>query len=425
MPYFQSMKIKAAIFLFCILFIAFTPSIAKTVFVAVAGNDAASGTIAGPFASIGKAVAVIAPGDSIMIRGGTYVLNTTIRIPASKSGHAGNPVHLFAYQNEKPVFDFSGMAVSGGNRGFFVLASYWHIYGLDITGAGANGMYVSGSYNRIEFCVFRENADTGLHLGGGASHNEVLNCDAYYNADPTKENADGFAAKVSVGSFNSFTGCRAWQNLDDGWDGYLRPADDVTTTIINCIAYKNGYLKDGSIGEGDGNGFKLGGSDDKSLRHNMTLINCLAVGNKVKGFDQNNSRGTLILNNCTAYNNGINYAFWLPLAAGKTATITNCIAYGKGNVRLAEFVEQKNNSWNLDLKLTDADFLSLDETALLAPRKPDGSLPDILFLHLAAKSKLVDAGIPVGLPFSGKAPDLGCFESDTKAPAKKSKGIKE
>jgi Right handed beta helix region len=405
------MKNKILIYLFIILFAAASnTTLAKTIYVAANGNDANTGTINYPFASIGKAVAIIVPGDSIMVRGGSYIINTTIRIPVSKSGRPGSLIYLFAYKQEKPIFDCSGMLVSSGNRGFFVMASYWHIYGLDIKGAGSNGMYVSGSYNMIEFCVFRENADTGLHLCSGASYNEVLNCDSYYNADPTKENADGFAAKVTVGSFNRFVGCRAWQNLDDGWDGYLRPADDVTTMIINCIAYKNGYLKDGSIGEGDGNGFKLGGSDDKSLRHNMVLTNCLAVGNKVKGFDQNNSRGSLTLNNCTAYNNGVNYAFWLPLADGKTATITNCISYGKGDVKLAAFVEQKNNSWNLDLKLTNADFISMDETQLLAPRKPDGSLPDMLFLHPSAKSQLIDAGAVIGLPFSGKAPDLGCFE---------------
>lgn len=396
----------------------------KTVFVAVTGNDTGSGTITDPFASIGKAVSIILPGDSIIVRGGTYVLNTTIRINATKSGRADSLIYLFAYRQEKPVFDFSALSVSGGNRGFYMMASYWHIYGLDIKGAGANGMYVSGSYNKIEFCVFRENADTGLHLGSGASYNDVVNCDSYYNADPTKENADGFAAKTSVGSFNRFIGCRAWQNLDDGWDGYLRPADDVTTSIINCIAYKNGYLKDGSVGEGDGNGFKLGGSDDKSLRHNMIVNNCLAVGNKVKGFDQNNSRGTLTLNNCTAYNNGINYAFWLPLAEGKTATITNCISFGKGAVKLAGFVVQQNNSWNLDLKLTEADFTSMDEAQILAPRKPDGSLPDMSFMHLAATSQLIDAGTNTGLPYQGKAPDLGCFEYGTNT-VKQKKGRKK
>lgn len=48
---------------------------------------------------------------------------------------------------------------------------------------------------------------------------------------------------------------------------------------------------------------------------------------------------------------------------------------------------------------------------MLRPRKADGSLPDINFMKLAPGSDLIDAGINVGLPFSGSAPDLGFSES--------------
>ena len=77
------------------------------------------------------------------------------------------------------------------------------------------------------------NADTGLQIGNGASNNTIVNCDSFYNADSTLENADGFACKLDAGTGNQFIGCRAWQNLDDGWDGYLRGTDNITTTHEN------------------------------------------------------------------------------------------------------------------------------------------------------------------------------------------------
>ena len=40
-----------------------------------------------------------------------------------------------------------------------------------------------------------------------------------------------------------------------------------------------------------------------------------------------------------------------------------------------------------------------------------GELPDVPFLHLAPDSDAIDAGVNVGLPFHGAAPDLGAFES--------------
>jgi hypothetical protein len=32
-------------------------------------------------------------------------------------------------------------------------------------------------------------------------------------------------------------------------------------------------------------------------------------------------------------------------------------------------------------------------------------------MHLKPKSSLIDKGVDVGLPYNGKAPDLGCFET--------------
>jgi hypothetical protein len=54
--------------------------------------------------------------------------------------------------------------------------------------------------------------------------------------------------------------------------------------------------------------------------------------------------------------------------------------------------------------------------AAVGPRQPDGSLPAIDFLKLAPGSHLIDAGVDVGLPYNGPAPDLGWFESGTAAP---------
>jgi PEP-CTERM motif len=76
--------------------------------------------------------------------------------------------------------------------------------------------------------------------------------------------------------------------------------------------------------------------------------------------------------------------------------------------------------------VTDEDFKSLERVVnlvdlLKAPRKADGSLPDLgSYLHLAFGSDLVDLGMPISFEFGGAtyfvahkgaAPDLGAFES--------------
>ncbi|MFO7447693.1 MAG: right-handed parallel beta-helix repeat-containing protein, partial [Ignavibacteriaceae bacterium] len=382
------------------------------VYVSASGDDNNPGTIEQPLATIPAAVTITGPGDTIYVRGGVYSLTATISI--AKDGTDGNMYYLFAYPGERPLLDFSLMPFGSSNRGIILRGSYWHIKGLDIKGAGDNGMNISGSNNIIEFCSFFENKDTGLQLGGGASDNRIINCDSYFNADPGHGNADGFAPKLSVGTNNYFYGCRAWQNSDDGWDGYLRESASASTTVENSWCFMNGYLKDGSPSSGNGNGYKMGGGDTTNihkLAHDFTLINSIAFDNRVKGFDQNNNRGSMILQNCTGYRNGTNYSIPAFINDGETASVINSAVLGNAGI-FGSSVIQQTNSWQSPFVVNTSDFISLDTAGVRGPRKPDGTLPDVNFLHLAEGSDLIDAGTDIGLPYMGAGPDLGAFESD-------------
>jgi len=357
------------------------------------------------------AIANANPGDIIYISGGNYVFGSTVTI--SGSGSNGNLVYLMADPNdtERPKFDFSSMSENSSNRGLILSGDYWHIKGVDVFGAGDNGMIIRGNNNLIEFCTFSENKDTGLQISGGGSNNTILNCDSFYNADASLENADGFACKLDAGSGNTFIGCRAWQNLDDGWDGYLRDNDNITTYYENCWAFKNGYLMNGTAGAGDGNGFKTGGSDDKDLKHNAIYKNCIAAGNIYDGFDHNSNRGDLEFYNCSAYGNGRNFSFSSTNIAN-FLLIKNSLSFeGTNNDSYsATSTDITNNGWQNGLTMNASDFVSLDMELLASPRGVDGSLPHIDFLFLVAGSDLIDAGIDVGLEFNGSAPDIGAFE---------------
>ncbi len=389
---------------------------AQTFYVSPLGNDTFPGTIDSSFRTIPRALAALQSGGTLYLRGGTYHIDSTIGL--ATSGSANAVFHLQAYAAEQPVLDCSSMSIAGTNRGIVVSGNYWHIRGIVIRRAGDNGMYITGSNNIIEQCTFEGNADTGLQLNNGASNNQIINCDSFDNADPKQGNADGFAAKLAVGTGNSFYGCRSWQNSDDGWDGYLRGSNGVTTTLDNCWSFMNGYLSNGSPSSGNGNGFKMGGSDSANLEHNAILTRCVAFDNLAKGFDQNHDRGSMTLLNCSAYRNATNYSLPEPIDAGRSMTLTNCLSLGfYGSV--APFAALTTNSWMSPFAVSDADFTSLDTTGMRGPRKADGNLPDVAFLHLARGSGLIDNGTDVGLPFNGPMPDLGAFESDfpSSAPA--------
>ena len=386
-------------------------------YVSPEGSDLNSGTYEAPFITFSHAISLVQPGDSIIARGGTYALSAKISISGSKSGTDSTRIYWITPPGERALLDFT--ASSFGEKGIDLKASYWTICGLDVKGAGDNGLQISGwSHNVIENCSFFEHRDTGLQINSGAAYNHIINCDSYYNADPEDYgDADGFAAKLDVGTGNYFYGCRAWGNCDDGWDGYLRGADDITTVLEHCWTWGNGYLKDGSDpgDKANGNGFKMGGGDNSNsekLMHHFILKNCIAFDNKGKGFDQNNNVGSMTLLNCTGFRNKVsNFRIQKALVSGQILNITNCVSYS-GLVELGSFALQTTNSWLGNLIVNEEDFLSLDTSSADDPRNVDFSLPEIDFLHLASGSDLIDAGtIIADMPYFGTGPDLGAFES--------------
>ena len=81
---------------------------AQPYYVSPGGNDANSGTLAKPFASLRRAQAAVRqkPG-AVFLRGGTYYLPATLVFTAPDSGTKDAPVVFQNYENERPV-------ISGG-----------------------------------------------------------------------------------------------------------------------------------------------------------------------------------------------------------------------------------------------------------------------------------------------------------------------
>lgn len=390
-------------------------------FVSPTGSDANPGTLALPFATLSKAASMAQPGQVIYLRGGTYAHGATIRI--TNSGTAGNRISLLAYPGEKPHLNFSTQPYGAANRGilFPTNANHWNVKGLEVGYAGDNGIKVEGSYIRFEECVFHHCGDTGLQIGFGhtdanpggllAAFVEVINCDSYLNYDPDSNggDADGFAAKMHCGQGIQFHGCRAWENSDDGWDLF---ETDYSIIISNCWTWKSG------VAQGNGNGFKLGGdgAGGNSMGTHYAL-NCVAFGHKVNGFTQNSHRDGLVVQHCLSFSNGTsgyNYFMEGTLNSGKQNVFRNNASLPRSGTNGGGFIAdnnpvEQNNSWNLAVTVSSADFVSLLESAAKAARQPDGSLPTG-FARLVSGSDLIDKGVNVGQPFDGAAPDLGAFE---------------
>ncbi|MCF1598124.1 carbohydrate-binding protein [Streptomyces muensis] len=280
-------------------------------YVAPNGTDGAAGTESAP-TTLTSAIGRISAGGTIYLRGGTYNHSSTVTIPAGNNGTASARTKLSAYPGERPVLNFSAQSESSSNRGLQVMGSYWHVHGIVVERAGDNGIYVGGSDNVIERTVTRFNRDTGLQLGRIASStpkdqwpsdNLIVSAESHDNADSDGEDADGFAAKLTTGTGNVFRHTVAHNNIDDGWDLYTKPDTGAIgpVTIEDSLAYENGTLSDGSqAGNGDRNGYKLGGED---IAVNHVVRRSIAYDNGKHGFTYNSNPGTMTVSNNVSVDN--------------------------------------------------------------------------------------------------------------------------
>lgn len=443
--------IAKKLIVFAVLLCAFSISAFSTVYyVANNGNDANTGTITQPFITIQRAQTAVNAGDTVYIRGGTYAMteaqiNTYSTVFAyvtylTKSGTAGKRINYWAYPSEKPVFDFSAVKPAGYRvYAFEVTGSYIYLKGLEVIGVQvtitdhtqSECFENQGSFNTYEMLSMHDGMAIGFYLTKGGN-NLILNCDAYNNWDNVSENklggnTDGFGChpyKQGVGYINNvFKGCRSWFNSDDGYD-CINAFE--ATTFDSCWSFYNGYSQT-FASLGDGNGFKAGGygvATNPAVpavipRNNVRF--CLSVRNKSSGFYANHHLGGSDWYNNSAYNNAINFnmlnrsADYTTDVPGYGHNLKNNLGYGARSSEYANIdfslSDADSNYFNLPVTVANSDFLSTDQTLLMAPRQADGSLPNNNFMKLALGSDLINKGLDVGYHFNGTAPDLGCFES--------------
>ncbi len=321
----------------------------KTIFVSPDGQPNGDGTRENPF-DIYTAVDHVTAGQTIVLLEGEYHLRETLRIQRGMDGTEQAPIRMIAdpEAGSRPVLDFQATGsgiVHGGD--------WWYFAGFDVTNSAPTqkGFQVSGNHNILDQIHAYRNGNTGIQLSrySGSdlfadwpANNLILNCESYYNADPGEEDADGFAAKLTCGEGNVFDGCVAHHNADDGWDLYAKVETGSigAVTIRNCVAYSNGIREDGTVGDGNGNGFKMGG---ESLSGKHILENSFAFFNKAKGIDSN-SCPDIIVKNSVAYNNGSYNVALYTNNAGSTDFEASCvISYKDATSPFGDAVSQGDN----------------------------------------------------------------------------------
>ena len=372
----------------------------QTIIVTPDGKTTGDGTEESPL-DINTAVSYAQPGQTILMKNGVY--DKWITINRSVCGTADKPINLVAESISTDGTD--GVVLSGA--GLTVIGSYWHVYGLYVKDSSGVGIQVSGNYNTIDMCTVNHAANSGIQISrnGGADNyagiqgklwptgNLIKNCESFDNCDAGRNDADGFAAKLTCGEGNRFYGCISHNNIDDGWDLYAKSVSGTigSVTIENCVAYNNGWLTTDDVtaagyNYGEGNGFKLGGG---YLKGGHKLINCVSFGNHAKGITSN-SCPDISITRCTAYNNGNADSYSVGLntmdSMLKEWKVSGLISMSKADLTakadLIPFSQHGDDNYiyngsesynNLGQKATDEWFESVD-TTIRPSRNANGTI---------------------------------------------------
>jgi uncharacterized protein (TIGR02145 family) len=425
-----------------------------TYYVSSSGNNSNPGTVGSPWLTWQYAFNLLSAGDTLYVRGGTYTPAETnsggrycgARI-VGRNGTSANRIKILAYPGEAPVLNCSNVTSGGAKAGLFVdYCSYIDFKGLTIQYANENatpndgpadGFILSDSdHINVEQCIVTR-CGYGFYVASGCDEIYITNCDAYDNADlqfgaVSSGGIGGYCDGFGVHNLDSwghvyFTGCRGWNNSDDGWDctssnGYIY--------YTNCWAFENGHTSGAWAAAagitGDGDGFKTGvvtGSKQSGTQRVYRC--CVAFQNDLMGFDESADYEALVdmaLYNCTSFQNSDNgYGFYQLVGSG-IVTLVNCIAYDNGDdVDLRGSCVETTNSWDV-ATVTDADFDSVTPTGVTGARQSDGTLPLVAFLHLAAGSDCLNAGTNILIAFDcdgyafNDPPSLGAFEFGSTPP---------
>ncbi|MFD6278728.1 sigma-70 family RNA polymerase sigma factor [Streptomyces sp. NPDC060209] len=328
------------------------------IYLAPGGSDDGDGSLARPYATLGKAASVVRPGQTIAMRGGMY--RPAEGASLTTDGTAEERITLSNYRGERPVIDASGLPAD--TWAVTQQADHWTVQGLEIRGSASHA-YVCRSCRNTLFrgLSLHDNAESGLTLrDAGTEGNTVLDSDFYSNG-PGEAGGVGLAVKFGSGGGNTVRGCRAFGNGADGIDlgGFTSPV-----TVLGTWSYRNG------------NGFTLGGGHTSaSVAH--VLTDDAAWDNAGLGFNDEGNPGAIRLSRNTAFRNGT--GFYLATAA---AVLSSNAALESGDgpdTVLAESSRSEGNTWNGASDGTSM-FTTTDPSTAEAPRAADATLPRTSFL---------------------------------------------
>lgn len=239
-----------------------TTAAAADWFVAVNGNDSAttSGSINNPFASISRAFqpGYAGPGDTVYVRGGTYLLSRAQWVRTS--GTAQAPITVRPYPNETAILDGAGIP-SNEPAVLTVLGSHVIVEGFNVRKSTGIGIQIWPDFTPVENVTIRNNTiydcqKSGLFIGhgldqttSGVSDVQILDNTLYHNVLENQARVWTSNWHPTLGVLYSqdvvVRGNRVYENYGEGISLMQSRRINVTRNVVHDNYSVNLYI-DGS-----------------------------------------------------------------------------------------------------------------------------------------------------------------------------------
>ena len=147
------------------------PAVAATYYAATNGDDNRSPEQAmdpaTPWRTLNASAAKLVAGDTLYVRGGTYVEALAIWV----SGTEAAPITIAAYPNETPVIDGQGSLPTQDWAGLIGMnGDHLHVSGFEVKnsvlGHFARGVVLWGTHNRLSHCNVHHVMSNGVLISG-------------------------------------------------------------------------------------------------------------------------------------------------------------------------------------------------------------------------------------------------------------------
>jgi hypothetical protein len=421
------------------------------------------GSINRPWNSIAGHINSVNAGDTICVRGNegsARIHRESAIIRITKDGSSGNPITLKPYPGEQVAFQ-----VASGDRIMDLKADYWRVEGFEFDCEDARQAIriQDGDHNTIYNCEIYDVHWSAAIMVRRGDHNTFDALTMHDGFNGNSQDANGIAIRSGTG--NTITDCTIYDFcgdcilVNDAYEG----CDD--TTIEDCTLYTTlGKCSENGIDIKQGGGvirnctmygFRVcdatcggsGGGGNALAIHNdagawtvekCEIYDCTAGATLEEGctvtFRQNVVRDLHATDGDTWERRAIAVHFERTTAYLYNNTFDDIPEYlfrfnGRGGIEVA----LKNNILNDTGKIDQTNNPTVtaehncwyDATDTLSGEHDvTGSAPGFVNkaggeYHLAEGSPCIDAGVDVGLPHKGDAPDLGAYEYESDPTSRK------